>query len=210
ILIGAVARARRPGCKLDTMPVLEGPQGLGKSTAVRYLFGAQFFIDDLSDFHSKDSFQLIQGAWVCEIAELAALGKAEVNDVKKFLSKHQDKYRAPYERAPLTVPRRTIFFGTVNPEYGGGYLRDTTGGRRFWPIVCGRIDLRGLLRDRDQLWAEAVVRYDAGARWHLDDPMLEQLAERMQTERREVHPWEDAIRYYLAGGASGPRIYRTS
>jgi putative DNA primase/helicase len=211
ILIGAVARARRPGCKLDTMPVFEGPQGIGKSTAVRYLFGAQFFIDDLADFHSKDSFQLIQGAWVCEVAELAALGKAEINDVKKFLSKQQDKYRAPYERAPISVPRRTIFFGTVNPEHGVGYLRDSTGARRFWPITCGQIDLRGILRDRDQLWAEAVVRYEAGAKWHLDEPKLERLAEEQQAARREVHPWEEAIRDYLGGyNQGGYRKYETT
>lgn len=198
-LIGAVARARKPGCKNDTMPVLEGPQGIGKSTAIRYLFGAQFFIDDLSDFASKDSFQLIQGAWCCEVAELSAMQKSETADVKKFLSKVQDKYRAPYERAPISVPRRTVFVGTVNPELGSGYLRDSTGARRFWPIECRKIDLRGILSDRDQLWAEAVVRFEAGEKWHLEDAAEVALAEREQLARREIHPWEWSIREYLLG-----------
>lgn len=200
ILIASVARARRPGCKQDTMPVLEGPQGAGKSTAIRFLHGEQFFIDDLSDFTSKDSFQLIQGAWACEIAELSAMAKADVAEVKKFLSKVQDKYRAPYERAPITVPRRTVFWGTVNPEHGAGYLRDSTGARRFWPIACGKIDLRAILTDRDQLWAEAVVRFESGEKWYLDESNLVQLAEAEQEDRREVHPWEDAIRAYVKNG----------
>lgn len=203
ILIGAVARARRPGCKLDTMPVLEGPQGIGKSTAIRYLFGDQFFMDDLSDFHSKDSFQLIQGAWCCEIAEMSALAKSEIADVKKFLTKVQDKYRPPYERGPVIIPRRTVFFGSVNPEAGTGYLRDTTGARRFWPIACEKVNLRGILADRDQLWAEAVVRFEAGDRWYLDDKVHVETAEREQALRREVHPWEEAITDYLNGGLTG-------
>lgn len=203
ILIGAVARARRPGCKLDTMPVLEGPQGIGKSTAIRYLFGNQFFIDDLNDFHSKDSFQLIQGAWACEIAEMSALAKSEVADVKRFLSKVQDKFRAPYERAPVIVPRRTIFFGSVNPEAGTGYLRDTTGARRFWPVACKAVNLRGILLDRDQLWAEAVHRFEQGEKWYLDDAGAVAEAEAEQAARREVHPWEETISDYLAGRTDG-------
>lgn len=196
ILIGAVARARKPGCKLDTMPVLEGPQGIGKSTALRYLFGEQFYIDDLSDFSSKDSFQLIQGAWCCEVAELSAMQRSETAEVKKFLSKVQDKFRAPYERAPIAVLRRTIICGTVNPEYGSGYLRDSTGARRFWPIACGKIDLRKILSERDQLWAEAVMLYEAGNPWHLQEDRLVKLAEAEQGRRREVHPWEATIREY--------------
>jgi putative DNA primase/helicase len=138
------------------MPVLEGEQGTGKSTAIRYLFGDRFFIDHLPDFHSKDSFQQLQGAWCIEVAELAALTKAEVKDVKQFLSRLVDKFRPPYGRNPIQVPRRTVFWGTVNPEEGQGYLKDPTGGRRFWPVETTAIDLAAILLDRDQLWAEAV------------------------------------------------------
>jgi putative DNA primase/helicase len=193
-LIGAVARALEPGCKNDTMLVLEGPQGIGKSTAARYLFGDRFFTDNLPDFHSKDSFQQLQGAWCIEVAELSALSKAEVKDVKQFLSRLVDKFRAPYERHPLSIPRRTVFIGTVNPE-DGGYLRDPTGNRRFWPVECTTADLPGILADRDKLWAEAVAAYRQREEWYLVDDQVG-AAQVEQDKRREVHPWEAVIGDY--------------
>jgi predicted P-loop ATPase len=187
-LVGAVARALDPGCKNDTMPVLEGEQGTGKSTAIRYLFGDRFFVDHLPDFHSKDSFQQLQGAWCIEVAELSALTKADVKDVKQFLSRMEDKFRAPYARNPIHVPRRTVFWGTVNPEEGQGYLKDPTGGRRFWPVETTDIDLAGILRDRDQLWAEAVESYRVGERWHLEDEDIVAAArEQQDLRRRSTH-----------------------
>jgi putative DNA primase/helicase len=198
-LIGAVARALDPGCKNDTMPVLEGEQGTGKSTALRYLFGDRFFIDNLPDFHSKDSFQQLQGAWCVEVAELAALTKAEVKDVKQFLSRLVDKFRPPYGRNPIQVPRRTVFWGTVNPEEGQGYLKDPTGGRRFWPVETTAIDLAAILLDRDQLWAEAVSGYTQGERWYLDDDEAIEEAREQQELRREVHPWEAVLKPWLLG-----------
>jgi putative DNA primase/helicase len=194
-LIGAVARALNPGCKNDNMLVLEGPQGIGKSTAIRYLFGDRFFTDHLPDFHSKDSFQQLQGAWCIEVAELSALSKAEVKDVKQFLSRLVDKFRAPYEKLPLSIPRRTVFVGSVNPE-DNGYLRDPTGNRRFWPVTCTTIDTDGLLLDRDQIWAEAVVAFKSGEKWFLVDEAAEQAAVE-QAERGERHPWEALILAYL-------------
>lgn len=191
-LIGAVARASDPGCKMDNMLVAEGEQNIGKSTAFRYLFGDRFFTDHLPDFHSKDSFQQLEGAWCVEVAELAALTKAEVKDVKQFLSRLVDKYRVPYARHPILVPRRTVFVGTVNPEYGG-YLRDPTGARRFWPFEATTIDLPAILRDRDALWAEAVMAYRGGESWYLDDEDSIALAKEEQALRRERHPWEDVI-----------------
>lgn len=196
-LVGAVARAMKPGCKMDSMLVLEGPQGVGKSTAIRYLFGERFFTDNLPDFHSKDAFQQLQGAWCIEVAELSAMTKADVKDVKQFLSRVEDKFRPPYGRAPIKAPRRTVFAGSVNPEMGGGYLRDPTGARRFWPVVCGKVNLTSLLRDRDQIWAEACLAYASGEKWHIEDVGLEQLATAEQDARRELHPWEEPIREYL-------------
>jgi predicted P-loop ATPase len=196
-LIGAVARALNPGCKNDQMPVLEGDQGTGKSTALRYLFGDRFFIDHLPDFHSKDSFQQLQGAWCVEVAELSALSKADVKDVKQFLSRTVDKFRPPFGRQPVQVPRRTTFWGTVNPEEGG-YLRDPTGARRFWPIETGSINLAGILKDRDQLWAEAVHAFVEGETWHLTDEDDIAAAKAEQAKRREVHPWEPLIRSWIA------------
>jgi putative DNA primase/helicase len=195
-LIGSVARALSPGCKNDTMPVLEGDQGTGKSTALRYLFGDRFFVDHLPDFHSKDSFQQLQGAWCVEVAELSALSKADVKDVKQFLSRLVDKFRPPFGRLPVQVPRRSVFWGTVNPEEGG-YLRDPTGARRFWPIETGRIDTDAILRDRDQLWAEAVVAFTAGETWHLEEAGDIADAKAEQARRREVHPWETALELWL-------------
>jgi putative DNA primase/helicase len=194
-LIGAVARALEPGCKNDNMLVLEGPQGIGKSTAIRYLFGDRFFTDHLPDFHSKDSFQQLQGSWCIEVAELSALSKAEVKDVKQFLSRLVDKFRAPYEKLPLSIPRRSVFVGTVNPE-DNGYLRDPTGNRRFWPIECGAVDLEGILTDRNQIWAEAVIAFRLGEKWFLMDEAAEQAAV-VQAERGERHPWEALILEYL-------------
>jgi predicted P-loop ATPase len=195
-LVGAVARALSPGCKNDTMPVLEGEQGTGKSTALRYLFGDRFFIDHLPDFHSKDSFQQLQGAWCVEVAELSALTKADVKDVKQFLSRLVDKFRPPYGRMAIQVARRTVFWGTVNPEEGG-YLRDPTGARRFWPIETTRIDTDAILRDRDQLWAEAVFAFVAGEAWHLEDEDDIADAKAEQARRREVHPWEPVLDAWL-------------
>lgn len=196
-LIGAVARAMKPGCKMDSMLVLEGPQGVGKSTAIRYLFGERFFTDNLPDFHSKDAFQQLQGAWCIEVAELSAMTKADVKDVKQFLSRVEDKFRPPYGRAPIISPRRTVFAGSVNPEMGGGYLRDPTGARRFWPVACGKVNLTSLLRDRDQIWAEACLCYAAGEKWFIEDMNIEQLATAEQDARRELHPWEEPIREFL-------------
>lgn len=195
-LIGSVARALDPGAKNDDMVILESPQGRGKSTALRYLYGDRFFTDNLPDFHSKDSFQQLQGSWCVEVAELNKMSKADVGDVKQFLSRVEDKYRPPYERMPIRVRRRTVLWGTVNPEEGTGYLKDQTGNRRFFPVACGDIDLPGLLLDRDQLWAEAVAAYKSGEKWHLEGDMAE-VARAEQEARREKHPWEDIIASWL-------------
>lgn len=198
-LIAAVARALRPGCKCDTMVVLEGDQGTGKSTAIRYLFGDRFFTDHLPDFHSKDSFQQLQGAWCIEVAELAAMSKAEVTDVKQFLSRLVDKFRPPYAHNPIQIPRRTVFWASVNPEGWNGYLKDPTGARRFWPIKTAAIDLLGILRDRDQIWAEAVALYMQGEAWHFTDAEMVTLLKEQQEQRREADVWEEPMREWLLG-----------
>jgi predicted P-loop ATPase len=183
---------------MDTMLILEGRQGLGKSTLLRYLFGDRFFIDHLPDFNNKDSFQQLQGAWCVEVAELGAMAKAEVKDIKQFMSRLVDKYRPPFARVPVQLGRRVVFAGSVNPEEGG-YLKDQTGNRRFWPVMCHAADLASVLADRNQIWAEAVMEYEAGTPWHLTDEGAIAEAERQQEMRREVHPWETLIRAYLVG-----------
>jgi predicted P-loop ATPase len=193
-MISGVARIMQPGAKVDHMLILEGPQGSKKSSALKTLVGAEWFTDELAEIGSKDAAQQMRGIWIIEIAELDAISRAEVSRIKAFLSRTTDRYRPPYERYVITVPRQCVFAGSVNPET---YLRDETGNRRFWPVRCGNIDLHALARDRDQLWAEAVTRYRAGAIWWLDDPELITLATAEQDRRYHADAWDTRIDRWL-------------
>ena len=155
-LISAVARIYEPGAQVDCALILEGAQGIRKSSALRILGGA-WFTDRLSDLASKDAAIEVNGAWIIEIAELETMSRAEVGTIKAFISRTVDRFRPPYGKRTVALPRQCVFAGTVNPE--SGYLKDATGGRRFWPVSCGTIDIPALRRDRDQLWAEACHRY---------------------------------------------------
>jgi putative DNA primase/helicase len=189
-LISAAARALKPGCKVDTMLILEGPQGRFKSTAARTLFGAEWYTDDLADLHSKDAALQMQGKWGIEISELAAMSRGEANRIKAVLSRQVDRFRAPYDRFVAEHPRQCVFIGTTNPV--DGYFRDPTGARRFWPVNCGTIDVAALLHDREQLWAEAAHCFERGDSWWLDGEQVDH-ARAQQEERRETDPWESVI-----------------
>lgn len=189
-LIAAVARVMAPGCKVDTMLILEGPQGAMKSAALRVLAGC-WFLDDLRSLGSKDSCQQLLGRWIVELGELAALSAAGVELAKRVVSTQVDNYRAPYGRRAQSIPRQCVFAGTTNRQQ---YLRDDTGNRRFWPVEIGIIDLEGLARDRDQLWAEAVALHSSGERWWVEAPDLARLIAVEQDLRREHDPLEDRIR----------------
>jgi predicted P-loop ATPase len=128
---------------------------------------------------------------------LDALTKASNSAVKSFVSRCSDRFRPPYGKHVVDHPRQCVFAGTINPI--DGYLKDPTGARRFWPVVCGHIDLETLARDRDQLWAEALVRFQAGMPWWLDTPELEALAKLEQEARLEVDAWTEKIVQWLAG-----------
>jgi predicted P-loop ATPase len=200
-LIGAVARIEQPGCKLDTCLVLEGGQGWGKSTAARLLAGI-WFTDHLPDLSSKDALTQLQGVWLIEIAEFHAISRAETARIKSFMSSTTDRFRPPYGRSAADHPRQCAFFGTINPT-AGGYLEDPTGARRFWVVECGGpIDLDGLRRDRDQLWAEALHRYRAGERWFLDTPALQAAQAEEAEDRYAGDDREDMLLNYLY------RLYR--
>ena len=193
-MISAVARVMRPGAKADHMLILEGPQGAKKSTALKVLAGEEWFTDELAEIGSKDAAQQMRGVWVIEIAELDAIGRAEVSRIKAFLSRTVDRYRPPYERYVVDVPRQCVFAGSVNPDT---YLRDETGNRRFWPLRCGTIDLDALRRDRNQLWAEALARFRNGAIWWLQDPELVAMADAAQAERMQADAWDSLIERWI-------------
>jgi predicted P-loop ATPase len=176
------------------MLILEGPQGIRKSTALKVLASEPWFTDELAELGSKDAAQQMRGIWIIEMAELDAIGQADVSRIKAFLSRTTDRYRPPYERYVVTVPRQCVFAGTVNPDT---YLRDETGNRRFWPLRCGDIDLDGLRRDRDQLWAEAVARYRAGAPWWIEDRALVAEASAAQEARYQGDAWDARIERWL-------------
>ena len=197
-LISAVARIYEPGCKVDHVLVLEGPQGKQKSEAWRTLaLKDAWFTDRISNVGSKDAMQELAGVLLVEIAELDALTKATSSTIKSFLTRRRDRFRLPYGKHPISLLRQCVFAGTINPP-AGGYLKDPTGARRIWPIAChGTIDREALERDRDQLWAEAITRYKAGATWWLETPELEALATAEQALRFKADVWKKPILEWL-------------
>jgi hypothetical protein len=188
-LISGVARIRKPGVKVDSMLITEGPQGLGKSSVYRVL-GGEWFTDDIADLGSKDSAMQVAGVWILEIAELDSMSRPDASKIKAFMSRATDRFRPPYGRRLIEAPRQCIFGGSVNAST---YLKDETGARRFWPVKCGRIDLEALARDRDQLWAEAAEQHRLGVAWWLDSPELMDVAKEEQDARYDGDPWEGMI-----------------
>jgi predicted P-loop ATPase len=192
-LIAAVARVMRPGCQVDNALVLEDPkQGTGKTSTIRIL-GWPWTTDAVHDLAGADAAIQLAGVWFVELSELAAMRRSDLESMKAFLSRMSDRYRPPYGKRAVDVPRQCIFVGTTNESQ---YLRDPTGNRRFWPVRTGVIDLAALERDRDQLFAEAVMRFDADERWHLarDDIGL---AEAEQGSRLIVTEIEQVVTGYL-------------
>lgn len=156
-LLGAIGRVMRPGCKMDNILILEGKQDAGKSRAFGLLFGQEWFTDAHITIGDKDTYVVMQGKWVIELAELDALNKADSSLAKKFFTTAVDTFRPPYGRRAIDVPRQWVACGTVNFD---AYLKDESGNRRYWPVKAADVlDLFGLARDRDQLWAEAFTEY---------------------------------------------------
>lgn len=191
MLIAAVRRVRKPGCKFDEMPVFESQQGLEKSTMLATLaVNPDWFSDDLPlGADSKKMIEHLRGRWIVEAAELKGMRKADVEHLKSFLSRQRDRARMSYDRTMTELPRQCIVVGTTNHKE---YLRDLTGNRRYWPVEVGAFDLEAIKRDRDQLWAEALVREIKGESIRLDSNLWKEAAEE-QSERTIDDPWIETI-----------------
>lgn len=194
-LIGSVARVMKPGCKMDNVLVWEGPQGIGKSTAISILYGENFMTSSIGDFGTREAPISIQGRWVAEIAELAALNKADNLDAKKFITETVDRFRPVHGKHTVDRPRQCVIIGTTNDKT---YLKDPTGNRRYWPVPCTKINFDGLAAARDQLWAEAFHRFRAGEHWWLENEQELRDASTAQSDRLEDDPWAAALDKVLA------------
>jgi len=198
LFLSAVARVFAPGCKVDTMVILEGAQGIGKSSLFRTLVPQEdWFKDSVIDMGSKDAYTGLIGKWTIEWSELDALNKAESTRVKSFITSQVDSYRPPYGKCDINVPRQCIFAGTTNNK--SGYFKDETGNRRFFPILCKSIDIENIIANRDQLWGEAVYRYQDGEKWYLEksDISLSNRVKAEQDARYESDIWENKISSWL-------------
>lgn len=198
ILTAAVARVMHPGCKFDNMPVLSGPQGLGKSTLIKKL-GMEWFSDSLTTVSGKEAYEQLQGVWVIEMGEMMATKKADIEATKHFLSKTEDIYRVAYGRRTSRFPRQCIFIGTTNDRE---FLRDKTGNRRFWPIDVGiQKPKKSVFIDMDdyevsQIWAEAVELYKSGEKLYLSGEE-EKEAQKQQDSHSEESAKAGLIEEYL-------------
>lgn len=190
LIKGMVARAEEPGCKVDTAVILEGLQGIRKSTGVATL-AHPWFAESSTSPDSKDFYVSLQGRWVVEISEMDSFSKADVASVKRVLSCRSDTYRAPYDRTARDWPRQCVFVGTTNSDE---YLKDASGGRRFWPVRCGQVDLEYIKAMRAQMFAEALVRIDRGEGWW----EMPESARVEQEARFMSDAWESQIAEHLS------------
>jgi len=197
-ITSAVARVFDPGCKADHVLILEGLQGMGKSSALRTLVGAQWFSDTPFDIGSKDAFMAMGGRLVVEMAELDSLKRADAERAKSFFTSAVDSYRPPYGSEVVTVPRSCVFAGTVNHAE---YLKDDTGNRRYWPVKCTKADLAAIALQRDQIWAEAVAAYRSGAAWYPIAADEHAVCAEEQEVRSTRDEWEHVIGEWITSNA---------
>lgn len=198
--VAAVARIYRPGTKFDSVLVLDGIQGIGKSTLFKDLVGDEYYSETLSltDMNDKSGAEKLQGFWIMEIAELAGMKKADIEKVKAFLSTSDDKYRPSYGKTVESHPRQCIIIASVNGERG--YLRDITGNRRFWVVKLNQTEQKKTWHfskeDRDQIWAEAKHYFENGEKLYLEGDMIS-AAEVVQRDAMEVDERQGMVEEYL-------------
>mgnify|MGYP001604123668 FL=1 len=200
ILCGAVKRIFEPGCKFDYMPILEGEQGTGKSTLLSILGGKWYLDTHLSTSENKKEIvDAMRTAWIVEISDLAGFRKHDIEYLKSFLSDESDRVRLPYARRAEDYPRQCVFIGTHNPSGDNEYLRDDTGNRRFWPVECSQINLQHAKECRDQLFAEAVIKYKEGETLYIDNKESLHILDSMHKTREVDTPLNSIIGKYLYG-----------
>jgi putative DNA primase/helicase len=194
-MVSAIARVMQPGCKVDTVLILVGPQGAGKSSFFEVLASELWFSDSTIDIHNKDAYMALARAWIVEFPELESMQRArDVDSVKAFLSSRVDSYRPPYGRAVMKVPRTCVIVGTTNQDT---FLTDPTGNRRYWPVTVGpKIALERLRTERDQLWAEARVAFEVGERWWLSEQEEQELSA-LRGLFDICDPWDSEVDHYL-------------
>jgi virulence-associated protein E len=191
-LVALIARAKRPGCQVDTLWVFEGPQGTYKSRAMRAV-GGPFHAEISAPVGSADFYREMRGLWVAEMSELDSLRGKEASTIKRILSSPADRYVEKYEKHAVAYPRRAVAVATTNEAM---YWQDSTGARRLVPVKVGEIHLQLIEENREQWFAEARHLFDAGATWW-DFPS--EIAE-AQEDRQQVDPWEDILRSAMATG----------
>ncbi len=198
MIMQAAARGLMPGCKCDTVVILEGKQGIRKSTLVEVL-GGEFYADIKLNPESKDTVDGMRGKWILELSELVVYRKADVEELKSFLTRRSDRVRPAYARRTMDFPRQSIFISTLNPDATGQYLSDATGNRRFAPIDCGdkNIDVVAIDKLRNQLFAEAVFRINQGEEWHITDAKVLDALEEEQYNRQSQDTWKEVIGDWL-------------
>jgi hypothetical protein len=190
--LGAIARIYDPGCQMDNMLVLTGHQGVGKSTGLRTLSNG-WFADSPLPLGDKDSYLQLGGRWFYEISELDSFRKAENTRIKAFISSRFDSFRPPFGRHVVERPRQTILVGTTNEDQ---FLNDPTGSRRFVPVRVTKVSLAWLSEFREQVWAEAVVRYRAGEPWWYEGESAQRLARESRPYQQE-DPWAQPVHDFL-------------
>ena len=197
IIIGMIARALRPGVKFDYVPVFEGPQGIGKSTLIKLLATPDFYSTLFGGLHSKDAVLQLKGKWGVEISELASFKKSDNESLKAFFSTDTDVIRPPYGRATISLPRRTVMFGSTNEDQ---YLNDPTGARRIWPVIFeGAIDLELFAKLRPLIFSEALHAFNQGEPFHDTLEELQSEHRQAQMQERMVTPaWHQSIIDHLA------------
>lgn len=198
ILCGAVARIYNPGCKFDYMMILEGDQGIGKSTLVEVLGGDWYINTHLAGPEKKDMVDILRTAWIVEIADLAGFSKMDIQNLKSFIDRKVDRVRLPYDKRSKDFPRQCILIGTHNPSGENQYFKDDTGNRRYWTIECRKIDIGRMKEIRDQLFAEAVVRYKAGETLYIDNNESLKILNEMHKKREVYNPWNKSIDEFLS------------